>query len=101
MLESPHCEPVSKDGSKVRGSSTALLIAGDKLVGGGNGRLDAYNIRTGSKVGKETNWYRRGCADLWARLSIVTTHVDVNRAGADAHAASHRKRPRASDRLVA
>ncbi len=34
VLESRHCEPVSKDGSKVHDSSTALFIAGDKLVSG-------------------------------------------------------------------
>ncbi len=80
MLESRHCEPVSKDGSKVRDSSTDLLIAGDKLVGGGNGRLVAYDIRTGSKVGKEINWCRSGCTDLRARPSIVRTHFGGNAA---------------------
>ena len=72
-----------KDGSKVRNNATALLIAGDKLVGGGNDLLMTFDLHSGKKVGKDIRWYRRGCTDLRACPNMVTTRYRGNAAYID------------------
>ena len=72
-----------KDGSKVRVNPTALLIAGDTLVGGGNDLLMTFDLRSGKKIGKDIRWFRRGCTDLRACPSMVTTRFRGNAAYID------------------
>jgi outer membrane protein assembly factor BamB len=72
-----------KDGSKVRDNAAPFFIAGDKLVGGGGDQLITFDLDSGKKVGKDMKWNRRGCTDMRACPSMVTTRYRGNAAYID------------------